>query len=212
MSRSLPPEPPVLRSTYEAYFADWARSQGWDVTKRGWPDFICRRDGALMAVEVKGGNDDFSAEQVDMLDDLSTAGLPVFVYHHGLGLKRWRRRKVESVATLKAEISELYELIRKVVQIRDGMVPGIHPPKPPEWDIQAELDVVIEYCRRRHVGHDRLGTRMTTCAWIYYFYEHEGKSFEEIIKLMGFGNVVLTRNVHRKVRRAVELARLDAAA
>ena len=28
-------------------------SQGWDVTKRGWPDFICYKNGNLALVEVK---------------------------------------------------------------------------------------------------------------------------------------------------------------
>ncbi len=37
----------------EQNFAEWARSQGWEVTKRGWPDFICYRGDSLMLVEVK---------------------------------------------------------------------------------------------------------------------------------------------------------------
>ena len=197
---------------YEAAFAEWATGNGWDVTKRGWPDFICRRDGALMAVEVKGGNDDLSPEQIDTLNDLSAAGLPTYVYHYGLGLKRWRGRKVESVASLKAEISELHQLIRKVVQARDEMLPGLSNPMPPEWTFQAELDIVIDWCLKRHPNHDRYGTRMTTCSWVYFFHEQEGKTFPEIITLMGEGNATLTANVHRKAVSAVEAARRSAAA
>ena len=37
----------------EAEFAAWATSQGWSATKRAWPDFICRRNGEVMCVEVK---------------------------------------------------------------------------------------------------------------------------------------------------------------
>lgn len=37
----------------EGDFADLARRNGWEVTKRGWPDFLCFKDGELIAVEVK---------------------------------------------------------------------------------------------------------------------------------------------------------------
>lgn len=196
---------------YEAKFAEWATSNGWDVTKRGWPDFICRRDGALMAVEVKGGGDTLSPEQIDTLDNLAAAGLPTYVYHDGLGLKRWRGRRVESVANLKAEISELYELIRKVVQVRDEMVPNITT-RVPEWNLEAELDVVIEWCGTKHSHHKRYGTRMTSCSWVYYFREKEGRDFDEIVTMMGEGTILHARAHHRKAKAAVEAARNRAAA
>ena len=201
-----------MTSLYETLFREWAESQGWDVTKRGWPDFICRRGKEVMAVEVKGGNDNISPEQIDTLDNLSAAGVPTFVYHHGLGLKRWRGRRTESVAELKREIGSLHELIRKVVQARDEMLPGLSNPKPPEWTFQAELDKVIDWCLNRHPNHDRYGTRLTTCSWVYFFREQEGKTFPEIIELMGEGNATLTANVHRKAVSAVEAARRSAAA
>ena len=191
---------------YEAKFAEWATSQGWGVTKRGWPDFICRRDGALMAVEVKGGLDELSPEQIDALDDLSAAGLPTYVYHDGLGLKRWRGRKSESVANLKAEISDLHELIRKVVQIRDGMLPGIdNPPVREEWTLQDELDAVIRWCHHKHKrGHKQPeGTRMTHCAWVYFLHKQEGLGFSEIVSLLGTGHPIQLQGLYRKAALAV---------
>jgi hypothetical protein len=37
----------------EAEFYDWAKSRGWQLTRRGWPDFFCWRDGQIALVEVK---------------------------------------------------------------------------------------------------------------------------------------------------------------
>lgn len=196
---------------YEAAFAEWAESNGWDVTKRGWPDFICRRDGATMAVEVKGGNDDLKPEQIDTLNDLSAAGIPTFVYHHGLGLKRWRGRKPESVANLKLEISELQELIRRIIQVRDGMAPGLDLEQPPDWSLQDEVEVVNDWCGEKHGAHKRIGTRMTSCGWVYYLHKQEGESFEAMTAMVG-GTAQQLRDLYRKAERIVESARQSAAA
>lgn len=38
----------------ESRFSNLAESKGWNVTKRGWPDFLCwDKDGNPFAVEVK---------------------------------------------------------------------------------------------------------------------------------------------------------------
>ena len=37
----------------EKVFVDTAREQGWIVTKRGYPDVICYKNGDVMLVEVK---------------------------------------------------------------------------------------------------------------------------------------------------------------
>ena len=199
-------------SGYEALFAEWAESNGWHVTKRGWPDFICRRNGEIMAVEVKGGNDDISPEQVDTLDNLSAAGVPTFVYHHGLGIKRWRGRKPESVEELKREIGALHELIRKVVNARDEMVPGIHPLVSPEWNLQDELDVVIRWCSEKHTDHDRAGTRMTVCSWIYFLRKQERQDWDDIASMVGEPYPLKVKAIHRSAYRVVEKARSNAAA
>jgi hypothetical protein len=197
---------------YEALFAEWAESQGWTVTKRGWPDFICRRNGEVMAVEVKGGADDISPEQGDTLDNLSAAGVPTYVYHHGLGLKRWRGRKTESVAELQHEIGRLHRLIGDIVQAREQMVPGIHRPPSPEWNREDELNVVIAWCRSNHEGHDRPGTRMTLCSWIYFLRRDQRQTWEDIVSMIGEGFPLQIKAMYRKASRAVEKTRAAAAA
>jgi hypothetical protein len=62
----------------ELRFTRWAESQGWRVTKRGWPDFICRRGGELMCVEVKDGADHLSRWQAQAAADLAAHVIPVF--------------------------------------------------------------------------------------------------------------------------------------
>ena len=37
----------------EAKFFDMMNKKGWELTKRGWPDFACMKDGQLVLVEVK---------------------------------------------------------------------------------------------------------------------------------------------------------------
>lgn len=37
----------------EAKFFDLMISKNWEVTKRGWPDFTCFKDGKLVCIEVK---------------------------------------------------------------------------------------------------------------------------------------------------------------
>lgn len=201
----------TYQSPAEQRFADWAESQGWDVTKRGWPDFICRRDGAIMAVEVKAGKDDIRPEQIDLLDNLSAAGIPTYVYHDGMGLKRWRARKVESVASLKLEIGQLHELVRNVIQARDEMLPGLNQhPRPEEWTQQYELDVVIRWCHATHGDRDvRPGSRMTLCSWIYFLRTHQRQEWEDIVEMIGEGFPMQVKGLHRRIHRMVVRARMQ---
>jgi len=56
MSRRKLREPEYCRAYLnkaEEEFAQHARRNGWSVTKRGYPDFICYRGNELMLVEVK---------------------------------------------------------------------------------------------------------------------------------------------------------------
>ena len=69
-----------------------------------------------------------------------------------------------------------------------------------------------EWCSARHSGHNQIGTRMTSCSWVYFLHEQEGLSFPEIRTTLGFGNTIHFENLHRKARMAVEAARQAAAA
>jgi hypothetical protein len=74
-----PPAPSyVTGNIAEAEFALWAEARGWSVTKRGWPDFICRRGGELMCVEVKANPDVLSEPQRQTARDLTVRGVPVY--------------------------------------------------------------------------------------------------------------------------------------
>ena len=75
-----------LSNITEKAFADLAASRGWEVTKRGWPDFLCfGPDGKVIAVEVKPRTKDgrrlkqLKTEQRRVLDALSQLGVPCFV-------------------------------------------------------------------------------------------------------------------------------------
>ncbi len=41
------------QNAHEAMLYDIMVKAGWHITKRGWPDFLCRKEGRLVAVEVK---------------------------------------------------------------------------------------------------------------------------------------------------------------
>jgi hypothetical protein len=65
---------------YEQAFADMARSLGWDITKRGWPDFICYApNGEVIVVEVKPPGQDLKKTQWLCMRFLSRLGLKCFV-------------------------------------------------------------------------------------------------------------------------------------
>ncbi len=42
-----------FKNPAECAFAEIARANGWSVTKRGYPDFICYKGDKIMFVEVK---------------------------------------------------------------------------------------------------------------------------------------------------------------
>lgn len=69
---------------------------GWEVTKRGWPDFICRDPdgGAVMAVEVKPRYPDgefhpLKTAQLEVFKILDSFGVPCWI-SDGVKWKRWR--------------------------------------------------------------------------------------------------------------------------
>lgn len=45
--------PRFLKNLAERQLFKELTLQGWEVTKRGWPDFVCYKDGHLALVEVK---------------------------------------------------------------------------------------------------------------------------------------------------------------
>ena len=71
----------------EATFFDYATQQGWVATKRGWPDFICYKDGRVLLVEVKQKTGlALREEQAKLLQYLISAGIPCACWSPESGL------------------------------------------------------------------------------------------------------------------------------
>ena len=68
----------------ESVFEVIAKSKGYTILRRGWPDFALRRaDGSLFCVEVKSYADSLSTEQIRMIEFLASAGIPCYVSKNG---------------------------------------------------------------------------------------------------------------------------------
>lgn len=77
------------RSSYqnlaEQLFLEFSQSKGWRVTKRGWPDFLCRSvSGEWFAVEVKprlpnGEMAPLKMAQIACMDWLTSLGVRCYV-------------------------------------------------------------------------------------------------------------------------------------
>lgn len=68
-----------LKNPYERQLYDELTAQGWDVTKRGWPDFACFKGDNLALVEVKsGGNRHLKREQYRLMAALAKLGVRCF--------------------------------------------------------------------------------------------------------------------------------------
>lgn len=138
--------------TPEREFAAKMLAEGWDVTKRGWPDFLCRRNGELMAVEVKGPRDGLSRQQWETITDLRAAGIPTYVWGPSEGFTEVGPPVGESVFSLKQTIAQLRQVI---ADLQAG-------PKPidqtvVEWTFvendPASLEWVKTECLRTHSKH-----------------------------------------------------------
>ena len=83
-------------NTAEGRFAQKAREAGWAVSKRGWPDFLCFKDGELIAVEVKPdqgpvvGRKPLRLEQSLVLRWLASQGIKCYVWSPRRGFERIR--------------------------------------------------------------------------------------------------------------------------
>lgn len=77
------PEPLILvRNRAEQDCLLRLQKAGWQVFRRGWPDFIAEKDGRVVVIEVKDRSG-FSDEQVFVLDWLSGLSESVYVWRPG---------------------------------------------------------------------------------------------------------------------------------
>jgi hypothetical protein len=76
----------------ERAFYEAARARGWEVSKRGWPDFFCIREGGEVAlVEVKPHADrGLKTEQSAVLRALARYGVPCYRWSPDGGFQRVR--------------------------------------------------------------------------------------------------------------------------
>lgn len=80
MASSKPRSTRRPRNKAEAEFYDFAYGEGWEVTKRGWPDFFCWvDDGNIMLVEVKRSDEvPLKTHQALVMERLASCGVPCF--------------------------------------------------------------------------------------------------------------------------------------
>jgi len=68
----------VLKNKPEQVVREWLEKQGYEVTKRGWPDFIATRGDEVRLIEVKPHSGrKLAAKQRLVADALSRFGLKV---------------------------------------------------------------------------------------------------------------------------------------
>jgi len=64
-------------------------SKGYRVTKRGWPDLFCMKDGKMVAVEVKPAKyAHLKSSQVDVMSALASAGIECYKWSPDTGFSR----------------------------------------------------------------------------------------------------------------------------
>lgn len=71
--------PRVSLNNAESEIADLMEKRGWKLHRGGWPDFLCEKDGAVMALEVKASSDTLSRRQKRIFKVLESIGIEVCV-------------------------------------------------------------------------------------------------------------------------------------
>lgn len=75
------------KNSAEAMCYDTMTEQGWTVTKRGWPDFFCMKDGEICVVEVKPrATTPIKPNQKVIMDKLKEHGIACFRWDPENGL------------------------------------------------------------------------------------------------------------------------------
>jgi len=78
-----------FKNTAEQQLYERLTDLGWDVTKRGWPDFACFRNGRVVLVEVKPNSQHpLKREQRRLMAALAGQGVDCFHWSPDGGPKR----------------------------------------------------------------------------------------------------------------------------
>lgn len=153
----------------EAAFVLWAEAEGWKVTKRGWPDFICRRGDEVMAVEVKGHHDWMRPEQWAAVKDLRMVGLPTFLWTEEEGLSELTAgvSLAESVQSLRQQNARLLALLDEAVNLPGRIRQAKERTHAQLVDERARaLAKIGEFCVERHPSHKPRPDGTTYCVWL----------------------------------------------
>ena len=79
----------------EERFRQWGEERGWELHKKGWPDFLCVDErGQVICVEVKSGIASLSLAQREVFAILEAAGIKCFLSCDGK-LVRHRTRRTD---------------------------------------------------------------------------------------------------------------------
>lgn len=74
--------PRLYKNKAEEQFAQEAMALGWQVTKHGYPDFICYRGHQIMLVKVfKNGNFHLKKAHVKFMNTLKKFGVPCYKWN-----------------------------------------------------------------------------------------------------------------------------------
>lgn len=93
----------AYKNSAEDKFFQSATMAGWKVTKRGWPDFIIRRNGRVAFVEVKKAGGQTGAflkpSQMTVMDDLVQLGAECYLWTPDRGFSRIKPRSANKQAS-----------------------------------------------------------------------------------------------------------------
>jgi len=68
-----------------------AKQDGWEVLRKGWPDFLIYKQGRIAFVEVKPEGEPWLKEQQKiMLSILTEHGLPCYIWTRKSGFKKFK--------------------------------------------------------------------------------------------------------------------------
>jgi hypothetical protein len=87
----------------EERFKELAKDSSWEVTKLGWPDFFCWKDGRIVIIEVKPdhGDSELRRTQRIILAGLASFGIPCFRWSPQRGFSRIRGNPTQFARQLK---------------------------------------------------------------------------------------------------------------
>ena len=120
-----------FKNKAEQSFAEDAQKRGWEVTKRGWPDFLCFKDGRFVAVEVKKTrNSVLRMSQIRVMEALCMAGIRCYRFTPDEGMVAFRTS------------TEMEKRARKLSE--RGTIGGER--ERGDYDLNAALDAVGPVC------------------------------------------------------------------